>query len=449
MNDATAQQLAQAIQALATAAAAAPPPPAAPAAIPPVIPDHISPYEGNALDLSSRTGTSLFQKGSEALASKFTGKVEDLHLFLADLKDRSKTCRWNSTTYGIISIIVAGTSYNLLDDYGKVNATQIEAARVVRLGAGDIRARQNAQMMYECLKNSITDDAKSALASRELTFHEDGPTLFFHIVNQLFTATFSNAQATRDKLAEFHPKRFRYDILQVNNFIRAAVKTLKAASTSGGTITDQEILYFQFKIYKKIKAPAEWTSHILFLEATVASNAGYLPDTLFNEVQSKYTNLSNQGLWRPSDKTPEEQTLAMVAQQQQTKPKSLSSSKKESSSKSSSKDKDKEKEKKEPPFAQKEGKLGDTKQWNGKTYYYCPANHKHSHWHTHKVEECNTYKKMIKQEKENASSSSSNNNHVTVDPDKVKQGMAALFPSGDFDTDDLANALVAVLEGTS
>ena len=86
MNDATAQQLAQAIQALATAAAAAPPPPAAPAAIPPpVIPDHISPYEGNALDLSSQTGTSLFQKGSEALASKFTGKVEDLHLFLADL----------------------------------------------------------------------------------------------------------------------------------------------------------------------------------------------------------------------------------------------------------------------------------------------------------------------------------------------------------------------------
>ena len=447
MNDTTAQQLAQAIQALVTATAAAPPPPATPAAIPPpVIPDHISPYEGNALDLSSWTGTSLFQKGSEALASKFTGKVEDLHLFLADLKDCSKTCQWNSTTHGIISITITGTTYNLLDNYGKVNATQIEAARVARVGAGDIRARQNAQMMYECLKNLIMDDAKSALASCELNFHEDGPTLFFHIVNQLFTATFSNAQATRDKLAEFHPKHFRYDILQVNNFICVAVKTLNAASTSGGTITDQEILYFQFKIYKKIKAPAEWTSHILFLEATVASNAGYLPDTLFNEVQSKYTNLSNQGLWCPSNKTPEEQTLAMVAQQQQDKPKGSSSSKKESSSKSSSKDKDKEKEKKGPPFAHKEGKLGDTKQWNGKTYYYCPANHKHSHWHTHKVEECNTYKKMIKQQKDNASPSSSNNNHVTVDPDKVKQG---IFPSGDFDTDDLADALVAVLEGAS
>ena len=195
--------------------------------------------------MSSRTGTSLFQKGSEALVSKFTGKVEDLHLFLADLNDCSETYRWNSTTHGIISLVISGITYNLLDYYGKVNITQIETARVARAGAGDVRARQNAQMIYECLKNSITDDAKSALPSRELNFHEDGPTLFFHIVNQLFTVMFSNVQATRDKLAEIHPKRYRYDILQVNNFIRAAVKTLKAASTSGGTITDQEILYFK------------------------------------------------------------------------------------------------------------------------------------------------------------------------------------------------------------
>ena len=56
---------------------------------------------------------------------------------------------------------------------------------------------------------------------------------------------------------------------------------------------------------------------------------------------------------------------------------------------------------------------------------------------------------MIKQENDNVSSSSSNNYHVTVDPDKMKQGMAVLFPSGDFDTDDLANALISVLEGAS
>ena len=109
------------------------------------------------------------------------------------------------------------------------------------------------------------------------------------MVNQLFTATFSNAQATCDNLSDFHPKRLKYDIIQVNNYISSAGMTLKAALSAGGTITDLEILYFQFKVYKKIKAPAKWTTLILVLESTVASTPGYTPETLFNEIQAKYT----------------------------------------------------------------------------------------------------------------------------------------------------------------
>ena len=289
---------------------------------------------------------------------------------------------------------------------------------------------------------SITKEAKLALASRDQEFYEDSPSLFHHVVSQLFTATFSNTQATRDNLANFHPKRFRYDVIQVNNYISSAVMTLKAASSTGGTITDQEIHYFQFKVYKKIKAPAKWTTHILFLESTVASTPGYTPETLFNETQAKYTTLLNQGLWKPSDKTPEEQTLAMVAQQQQAKKSPNNSTKSKPSSGQSSKAT--EKDKKNPPFANSPGKLGDTKQWNGKTYYWCPANHKHSHWHTHKVEECNTYKKMIK-EKNNPNND--DQKKVTVDEDKLKKGMAAIFPSSDFNTDDLAETLAATIAG--
>ena len=77
------------------------------------------------------------------------------------------------------------------------------------------RAKQNTQMMYECLMASITDEAKSALTSRDNNFHEDGPSLFYHVVSQLFMATFSNAQAARDNLLDFHPKRFKYNIFQL------------------------------------------------------------------------------------------------------------------------------------------------------------------------------------------------------------------------------------------
>ena len=195
-----------------------------------------------------------------------------------------------------------------------------------------------------------------ALASRDQDFHEDGPSLSYHVVSQLFTATFSNTQATRDNLSDFHPKWFKHDVIQVNNYISSMVISLKAASSAGGTITNQEILYFQFSVYKKIKTPAEWTTHILFLESTVASTPGYTPETLFNETQAKYTTLLNQGLWRPSDKTWEEQTLAMVAQQHQTKKGSNNST--ESKPNSGRSSKSTEKDKKSNPFANSPSKLG-------------------------------------------------------------------------------------------
>ena len=98
---------------------------------------------------------------------------------------------------------------------------------------------------------------------------------------------------------------------------------------------------------------------------------------------------------------------------------------------------------KAPHFANTDGKLGDTKPWNGTMYYYCAANHKYSHWHIHKVEDCNTYKKQGKEKEKNESPNKSN--QVTIDPDKLKKGMAALFPSGDFDTDNLTEALSAAI----
>ena len=82
MDAATAQQLAAAIQALAAAAAALPPPPAPPAPAAPAVDPLTSPYEGGPLDLASWHGSSLFRDGTQALASKFTRKVNALQLFL-------------------------------------------------------------------------------------------------------------------------------------------------------------------------------------------------------------------------------------------------------------------------------------------------------------------------------------------------------------------------------
>ena len=169
MDDATAQQLAAAIQVLA---AAAPPPLAT--GPPPPAPTHISPYEGDALDLCPQTGTSLFQNGCAPLSSKFTGKVDDLHFFLADICNCTQTCHWNDAGHAILSINYGLHVFNVIEDYGKITADQVEAACVMCHAHGaDLSMCQNAQMLYESPINSITDEAKAALAMHKLDFHED------------------------------------------------------------------------------------------------------------------------------------------------------------------------------------------------------------------------------------------------------------------------------------
>ena len=179
MDAAAAQQLATAIQAPATAVAALPPPSAPPAPTVPAADPLTSPYKGGPLDLAPRHGSSLFCDGALALTSKFAWKVNALQLFLADLKTGAKTCHWDHPTHGILMVAVDSTNYNLLNDYGKITDTQVEAAWTA-CNAADAspQAQQNPQMMYECLMASITEEAKLALASRGHDFHEDGPSLF-------------------------------------------------------------------------------------------------------------------------------------------------------------------------------------------------------------------------------------------------------------------------------
>ena len=112
-----------------------------------------------------RMGTGLFHDSCMVLSSKFIGKVEDIHLFLVDLCNHAQTCHWSSTAPGIISITMGTMTYNILEDYSKLSTAQVETVHLVGVAGMYIQAKQNAQMMYECMMNSITKEAKVSLAS--------------------------------------------------------------------------------------------------------------------------------------------------------------------------------------------------------------------------------------------------------------------------------------------
>ena len=82
----------------------------------------INPYAGN-LDLADRTGITLFNKGSEALTTKFDGSPKNLQPFLAELRARANECNWQA----ILTIADAGAvNRNLLTEHGFLTQANVD-----------------------------------------------------------------------------------------------------------------------------------------------------------------------------------------------------------------------------------------------------------------------------------------------------------------------------------
>jgi hypothetical protein len=295
---------------------------------------------------------------------------------------------------------------------------------VAREAGNDLRTKQNARMMHSCIYDSLFGDAKARMASLE--HHNDGPTLFFALVESTFTATFIHAQSLRHALQTLHPKRFNYDIDKLHAYIRVALQAIRAGS-NGQPVSEPEILFYLFNSYKKIQAPATWASHVQVMQSLISRTPNYTSVDLMAEAARTYSQLRDLGEWKPSDKSPADQVMAMMAtfsSNSGTRPTESgekgagNSGNKQGGSQNSGARQRFER----PPFADKPGKLGDSKKWNDNVYYWCPGQHKAGHWVRHKPEKCHGGKGKAQ------SQQASSKKEVQVDPNRTTQAQAALPP---------------------
>ena len=400
-----------------------------------------TPYEGGPLNVADRTGSSLYRDAVQPFDPQYGGKPEEFYTLVANLKARAKTCKWNDATHGILTI----NGSDLLTDYGRITSQQVETARNTREAANDLRAKQNATMMYECLWNSLTSAFRTVLLDQGTDFHDDGPTLFHHLAKKTQQATFAQAISTRNNLATVHPKRFGYDIRALHSFITHGVGVMRAAADNANAVADHEVQYFLFAAYERIKAPIQWVQTIIFYK-NQAANDSWTATDLMAKVEALQNDLDTKGQWKPSDVSPDELVVSMLAQtKSKGKGKDNKSNKdKDNASKSANKDKE-VKAKPRPPFADSTGKEGDTKQWNGKPYYYCDFNHKNGHWVTHKPSECKAKKASSNASKPPVGDKSAS---LQIDRNKLKQAMAAVFGGAgiDIDVDGLLDTAIDSIE---
>jgi hypothetical protein len=408
----------------------------------------VSAYEGGAINLASTRGATTFNNGASALSAKFSGRTVKLFPFIIDLKERAIKCRWYDATHGILNIINANGTADILDNYGSFTLVHLEAVSTALSNGNDTRQKQNALMMYQCLANSLTLEG-TAIFSMYLTdptSAQYGPLLFWRITQASYTTTQAHANNARQQLADLNPKSFGYDITKLNSYVRQLVSTVRS-SANNQHISDAELSFALMTAYKRIHAPFDWviwlsTAHYSEQSTTMK------PEALMTRAERTYHELNDGAAWFPSDKKPEEVALAMVPARQKAP---FANNNRQSSNNNAPTNRSGP-----PPFANDPGKKGDTRQHQGKTWHYCPSSHRNGHWQTHRPNQCRQLNWNSAPTSQNNNNNNNNNANATpvsaprqprieINETKLKS-LQAILTSADLDDEDQAAATYASIQ---
>eukprot|EP00978_Attheya_sp_CCMP212_P033086 scaffold131938_cov70-Attheya_sp.AAC.2 len=351
------------------------------------------------IDMTDKAGSNLFNKGADSLSIRlangdrgFDGKVSNLNLFLAFIKQRANVFDWHT----ILDIPVNGVNRNLLEAYGQISMANVQM-HVLTYIDQPMRDAQNSFMVYECLSKSLQVSALNDVLTKIETFTErnlqSGPLFLNTIIKKAAINTRSTTTHVRTSLSSLD----RY-ILTIDcdlHLLHLYVKGLKRDLTARGE-TSSDILFNLFKGYAAVK-------DLDFKEYIKAKKSAYEDgtldleeETLMDIAQNKFDALVQDGTcWNRPTKEQEQNialtaTIENMAKSNATANKDISKKSKPDKKKSSSNSP----RENEGEYAWKSVAPSDkskVKVVNIKTYHWCPQ---HKAWTLHTAGECRLDNKL-------------------------------------------------------
>ena len=368
-------------------------PPAPPAPPPPHV--HVAVHElfdaTTPFDLSTRSGSSAYAKASSPLTEKWDGSIDKFPNFIVALMSRASESKWDATApHGILTYVITGVNKNILTEHHSIPLTDIEAARTTRL---DPRAIQNARCFYFCIKDTLEGDIRDIVYAQldNLPDQEDGATLLKTITGFSMASSLQLTIQTIRNIQALEPSDFDYKVSAINTKL---THLFMLAASVNRQLTSEEKIQHTLTIYSKIKQPEAWAQWVrnkvdAFDEATLTSC-----QTLMNQGALKLMKIeSESGEFRGRSTTLQEDVVAMMATKAKrppTRPPRLDKSTDNPGKGKSTL----------PPFVRHfksadtpnatKFKVGDTKDFEGATWYFCgcPKHRDGLKWHTHTVETC-------------------------------------------------------------
>ena len=279
----------------------------------------INPYQ-TALNLTTREGLALYNKGAEGLDVPFDGKPLSLTTLLSQLIVRARKCVWAILTFIVQNSTGANEPISMLTQHGKVTDTMVDRwhQTFTAFNTGAVAVPDNAtakeiidaKMLHECLENSLTESYKKRIAVKIPHFQEDGVKFLHYITKETYSTT---ALATRDYILELQKldlKNFNFNISQLHLSVDT---TLSKIQQSGKEIPDEDILMYLFQAYKTYTTNTEFIAHINALESQWSNRLLNTSHEVKDKVESYVQTLIRNGQWKkPARKA--EQTTALTSE---------------------------------------------------------------------------------------------------------------------------------------
>jgi hypothetical protein len=337
----------------------------------------LSPWDGD-IDLSTKTGKSLWDEGIKPLETKFSGLGKDLARFLADVSNRANKCKWQN--------ILTFQGKNLLTHYGEIKLQEVQAAKAARdlivnpATHAEARPKVNALMMFYFIYESLGATPQKKLSTKLASLDQDGPLLLKTVLDQTFVATQASTFAIKERFYELSLKKYKWNVSLLNQDVREKMADLVAA---GNASDETDVLISLFRAYKTA-TNEEFLHSVDYWKNEWSSGAFNSAEELMDKAEKKFVELRDLGTWgKRSDK--DDQIIALNAQ--------VEAFKRGGDSTSASPNKNKRSgDKKKAPRWKYDRSLSASNELkkNGKTYKWCtgPGHSGTGMWVTHEPGKC-------------------------------------------------------------
>jgi hypothetical protein len=263
----------------------------------------------DAIDLSSSSGIELRKQIIVPLKTHFDGASNELSTFLASVSDRANACNWTQSLLQISDQGEPHRTHSLIAQHRMLSLESVHVHAATYVGQ-QTRQAQDAFLMYEFLRDSLTESAwtKVALRSGQFTIQgtPDGPSYSKTILMTLYIENkdtgfllHEQVHCLPDKIIELQS-----NIPDFNEYVHKML----VDPTSGGEESNDDPSVYLFNSHQIVENHALKSWNTRQREDYDAGRELPTVDVLMTHTDTKYHQPKLRGKWQA--KSPTEEQIA-------------------------------------------------------------------------------------------------------------------------------------------